>query len=180
MSLKKPTLMQNQRHTEVTCVFCSYCNFYQLEHFTERNFQQSFKDYWNDLPSTLRLTPERRNQQINALIGNQGYSTDVLKMVLRYRGQQFVEMHNIPQVDFASFVSNLDNGFISILAKYRGLTFRHCICVKNGYLMDSIGSQIYLWRGVIKNYASYEFISAIDCDQATEAQIAKNIVVDLT
>lgn len=170
----KPKVLRKQTLQEVTCVYCSFCNFYQFPEYSLNDFTMDFKEYWNKLPSTLRLTPERRNYMINNLIGNQGFSQDVLKMMLRYYGQNFVEMGNVPQNRFAEFVLNINNGFIAIQV-IKPFRFQHCLSVKNGYLMDSIKGKICLWKGELPQYPKFEFISALDCDQATDDQLKKNV-----
>jgi len=166
---------------EVTCVYNSYCNFYQISELSETQWRQVFVEYWNGLPSTKRLTQNQRNERLNMLIGPSGYVVDVLKMFLRYRGQIFQERHNTPDNNFNSFVLAIDNGFLNIKVT-KPYVFNHCVAIKNGYLVDSIGSKVYPWKGVIKGYGKYSLTSAIDTDLATDYQLAQeNItVIDLT
>lgn len=135
------------------------------------DFKNDFSDYWNNLPSTKRMSAEKRNAMQNELVGPQGFSTDVLKMMLTYYDQIYVEMHQHPKNKFMQFVRNINNGFISIRVK-KPFEFAHCVTVKNGYLLDSIGGKICLWKGEFQ-YSSWEFISALDCDQATDHQLEK-------
>jgi len=164
---------------EVTCVYNSFCNHYQIAELTETQWRQAFVEYWNSLVSTIRLNEKQRNDRLNGLIGPSGYSIDVLKMWLRYRGQMFQEMHNVPQVNFNSFALNIDNGFI-VVEVHKPFKFMHCVALRNGYIMDSIGGQVYPWKGIIKGYGKYEITSAIDTDLATQQQLAHApIVIDL-
>jgi len=182
--LTKPKCIKSQNILDVTCVYNSFCNYYQISTLTETQWRQAFVEYWNGLPSTIRLTQEQRNQRLNALIGPSGYSIDVLKMWLRYRGQNFQEMHNIPSVNFNTFLLNLENGFV-IIEVLKPFKFQHCVCVKNSYLVDSIGRKVYRWKGIISGYAKCQIVSAIDTDAATDYQLARagdnaNVVIDLT
>jgi len=171
----KPKVIKKQTLQQVICVYCAYCNFYQITNISYDKFILEFKEYWNNLPSTLRLSEKQRNYRINALIGEAGLTVDVLKMMLRFNNQNFVEMWNAPQNRFAEFVLNITNGFIAIKVK-KPFTFQHEVCVKNGYLIDSIGGKVFLWKGKFDYYQKWEFVSAIDCDQATEYQQQVTVV----
>jgi len=174
---RKPEMCRKQHLTDVTCVYNSYCNFYQLKLFSQKQFEDTFKIYWENLPSTQRMSAERQQSNIKAFIGASGYSADVLKLMLHARNQQFRELGNYDlSVNFQQFVLDLTNGFLMIhINPKKPGGFRHTVCVKNGYLMDPIGGKIYPWKGKIEHYGSVpiEIYNAIDCDQATVHQLAK-------
>lgn len=176
--MSKPHCLKSQKIYEVTCVFNSWCNFYELPKLTEKAWAADFKKYWKSLPSTKALSKEQRHSRLRNMIGNQGYTTDVLKMQLRNHGQTFLEKHNIPSANFPDFVKNIDNGFISISVK-KPFAFQHCMCVKDGFLIDSIGCHVYPWRGKISFYNEYSFVSAIDLDQLTEHQAVQVSAITL-
>jgi len=179
-----PKLLRKQKWYEVTCVFNSYVNFYQSPTYTEKLFQGDFKDYWTNLPSTLRLSAPIKKIHMEAFIGPMGYSMDVLKLMLHRRKHAFVEMGGHENADrFDIFVRNIENGFISIRAILHGSEFSHCVCVRKGYLLDSIYGERYPWEGFIHGYEAFNFQLALDCDQSTPQQDEKNYandVIDLT
>lgn len=179
--MSKPRCIKSQKIHEVTCVYNSYCNFYETAEVSQSMWTDQFKEYWQSLPSTIALTQAQKVNRLKAMIGPGGYTPDVLKMQLRRINQHFLEKHNVPMNDFPSFVKNIDNGFISITV-VKPFRFAHMVCVKDGYLIDSIGSQVYPWRGDIKGYKEWSFSSAIDCDQETIHQAELNpgqVIIDL-
>jgi len=181
----KPRIVKAQRMSDVTCVYNSYCNFYDIKNLSEKDFRSEFLIYWGDLPSTKRMNDLQRNGLLNALIGPMGYSMDLLKMMLRRRGQTFKEVGANLNVDFTTFASNVENGFLSVfITESKNFKFAHCIAIKNGYIMDSIGAQVYPWKGAISGYKKVDFISAIDCDDMTFHQALRAgdnaLVIDLS
>lgn len=168
MQYTKPICLVSQSVTQVICVYASYTNFYQLVNYPQREFEVDFRDYYNNLPSTLRRSELQRAQMIKNLINNLGYSWDVLKLMLHRCKQSFQELSNIPSHKFAAFLKAINNGFIQIKCEKSGLPFFHCLTVKNGFLIDSIGAEVYPWNGNLKYYDSYEYVTAIDCDYSSE------------
>lgn len=173
----KPKCIKKQTIYEVSCVYNSYINHYQIPDMSETQWRQAFVEYWNGLPSTKRLKEEQRKQRLTDLVGANGYVIDVLKLMLHYRAQPFVEKHQSPHIKFYAFVKAIENGFISVRVK-KPFEFNHCVAVKNGYLIDSIGAQVYPWEGVIKGYKNWEFISAIDTDMIPEPQEPIVVIID--
>lgn len=94
-------------------------------------------------------------------------------------------MHNLGKKNefiFNQFVTTIENGFVSIRVK-KPFEFAHMICIKNGWAIDSIGSQVYEWKGQCLGYkGQYDWISAIDCDKETPFQKEKDYscCIDLT
>jgi len=187
MQFTKPDCLVKQSSTQVICVYASYVNFYQLTNYPRKEFELDFRDYYNNLPSTLRRSEVQRQQMIKNLINHLGYSWDVLKLMLHRLEQNFQELNNIPSVKFAQFLKAIYNGFIQIKCQRDGLQFFHCLTIKNGYLIDSIGEEVYIWNGNLKYYDQYDFVAAIDCDCFSEAQLLREAgkganvtVIDLT
>jgi len=187
MQYSKPLCLVSQSVTQVICVYASYTNFFQISNYPQREFEVDFRDYYNNLPSTQRRSESQRQQMIKNLIDGMGYSWDVLKLMLHRCEQHFQELSNIPSVKFAQFLKAIYNGFIQIKCERNRVKFFHCLTIKNGYLIDSIGGEVYLWDGNIKYYDSYEFVSAIDCDAYSDYHLQKEAdkgvnvtVIDLT
>jgi len=187
MQYSKPDCLVKQTTTQVICVYASYTNYYELPNYPRREFEVDFRDYYNNLPSTLRRSESQRQQMIKNLINHLGYSWDVLKLMLHRIEQNFQELNNIPSVKFLQFKNNIFNGFLQIKCQRDGIQFYHCLCIKNGYLIDSIGGEVYIWNGHLKYYDQYEFVAAIDCDCYSDAQLQKEAnkganvtVIDLT
>jgi len=188
MQYTKPICIKGQSVTQVICVYASYTNFYQLSNYPQEEFEVDFRDYYNNLPSTLRRNESQRAQMIKNLINNMGYSWDVLKLMLHRCGQNFQEVANIPSLKFAAFLKAIYNGFIQIKCERNQLKFFHCLTVKNGFLIDSIGAEVYPWDGSnLKYYDAYEYVTAIDCDCYSDHHLQKEVekgrnvtVIDLT
>jgi len=187
MNYHRPHCLVSQSVTQVICVYASYTNFYEIQGYSKEEFEVDFREYYNYLPSTLRRSESQRQQMIKNLINHLGYSWDVLKLMLHRCKQNFQELSNIPSVKFAQFLKAIFNGFIQIKCERNRLKFFHCLTIKNGYLIDSIGGEVYPWNGYLKYYDAYDYVTAIDCDCFSDAQLQKEAdkgvnvtVIDLT
>jgi hypothetical protein len=72
----------------------------------------------------------------------------------------------------------LQNGFINVQCTVGKLTFFHMLCVKNGYLIDSINSRVYRFNGKLVGYTKYIYVAIYDLDQVPDPVVHE--VFDLT
>ena len=154
-----PVVYKKQKQIDTTCVYCCYCNYFSLD-ITEQTFKEEFVTYWKQLPSISKLKPTNISNRLSHYIGNGGYTPDVLKTQLRRINQKFHEVYNLKDT-FHSELSLLRNAFIVLYIRDK-YEFYHMICIKGGFLIDSIDGRVYPWRGIIMGYNKYEFVSYLD------------------
>lgn len=149
--------MKRQRIDEVTCVYCAYCNFYGLQ-IRESEFREDFIAYWRQLPSVVGRNPRVVAQRLSGLIGAAGYTSDVLKLQLKRLGKTFRELYEM-DANFNPSLCALRNAFVVIRVD---ASYHHMVCIKDGYVMDSLHGQPYLWHCVAEGYRHYAFVSFIE------------------
>ena len=124
----------------------------------ESEFREDFIQYWCQLPSVVGRNPRVVAQRQNGLIGEAGYTSDVLKLQLKRMDRPFRELYTI-DANFNSSLRALRNAFVVIRVD---ASYHHMVCIKNGYVMDSLCGQPYVWHGLIEGYRDYEFVSFIE------------------
>lgn len=175
--MHKPKVIVKQTLREVICVYAAWCNQNQvletLQKFTE--------DWWlifHQLPRTLTIleakgeTSQAFEGYKESFYGPAGFSFDVLKQKLNAEN---VSWWNC-SVEKAAYI---EQGYIGVFLNDQ---FFHCIAIRDGYAIDSIGARCYAWKGKVQHYRKFTIEMAITLTPPTDLvnNSIQSITIDLT
>lgn len=157
---QKPNVIVSQTINQTICVYASYCNYFQRKIYQNYNAMKNAAfEIYKKTRQYLNATKSHRKILLEDLDGPSGMSDSLLTLILRHDGIDFQPQFNNPI---------LRNGFITLRINN---SFRHMICVKNGYAIDSIGSRVYPYHGKIIGYNSFKVENCFDLDAVEDKTI---------
>lgn len=139
-----PRVISTQKYNDVTCTMCAYNNWMQVEVFESfERWTNTLKQCWLYGPGSKR-TPAVQKLMLQNLIGSKGISGDLLMLYLGVKESTFYQVKK-------ELIREITSGFIFLQIDHNII---HVVCVKDGYLIDSIYGQPYLWTGIVFGYTS--------------------------
>ena len=160
--MEKPLRVKKQKLNSVICTSAAICNFLQQ------------KDACSDeaLRMFVRETIEKKyshkkkeviEENINYAMGQAGVSPD---FAIKYMKEKFgISLFPVDRKDF----KEVKDGFIVGLAgvSKTGLEFGHSLCIRNGYIIDSIEftPDPYPFKGKILGYTTFNIQYMYTLDQ---------------
>lgn len=137
-----PKCITSQKAEQVICMMASFNNMMQSPIYKSFNaFKLDCKTAWLNLPSTQGRKEEVKRRMLNELIGPRGISASLALPLCRELGlkAESIKKGECWQIKYGMIVIETE-------------TFFHMIAINNGFVIDSIGCNIYEWTGEIYGY----------------------------
>lgn len=153
----KPKVIVSQKFDDVVCVWASWRNLFPDDNISLSEFKDEYRltikqrhPTWTDV-SIKKFMLE--------LINSRGISGDCTGLMLKHGG---IEYRKISGFDTKG-LRLIKNGFIHMTINN---AFNHVVCIKNGWVIDSIDSVVYQWRGNIWHYSKVLLTMGQDLDKS--------------
>lgn len=170
----KPRCVISQTDRQTICSFASYCNYFGYDTITYEDFVERFKvEYFPNCRSFQSCkTLDARRKMLETFIGKHGISSDVIKIMFAQDGITYATQP-------LDTLQQIKNGFLGLMIND---SYRHMVCIKNGWVIDSINAQVYRWAGRIKNtantYRKYSVMWAMNMDREPPNEVVG--IIDLS
>jgi hypothetical protein len=159
--MEKPLRVKNQKLKSVICTSAAICNFLQqkdacsdktLRMFVTETIEKQFS----------HKKKEVIQENINYAMGQAGVSPN---FGIKYIKEKFgINLFSVDRKDFKKVKDGIIVGLASV--SKTGLQFGHTLCIKNGYIIDSIEftPEPYLFTGEILGYTTFniEYMYSLD------------------
>jgi hypothetical protein len=151
--MEKPLRVKKQKLNSVICTSAAICNFLQqkdacsdesLRMFVRETIEKQF----------LHKKKEVIQEEINLAMGHAGVAPEFGR---KYMKEKFgINLFSVDRKDF----KKVKDGIITGTASFSkgGYKFGHTLCIRNGYIIDSIEStpEPYLFTGKILGYYFFD------------------------
>lgn len=175
-------IYKTQLETQVSCLYNSWCNFYELSDYSNSSFLEDIKIGLEKSEKYRNANINRKKFMMNDIVNNTGYAFPSLIYLLNNleKTYEYFNQTNHPFSNVTRFANDITNGFLylDIISK-SGFKYKHAVCIRNGFLIDSIYQKAYLWKGKFYGYRNTKIEYAIDLDSIPPNVDVKTIKIDL-